>query len=720
MPGYPGVAEINEGLRTGREGVRAPIHAIEVCYGIAAEYSKMKNILKTMEQTALAVSLLACAGSVWAQGKLDILDLSLEDLLGLEVSSAARKEQSLKETAASVFVITREDIRRSGVTRIPEALRLAPGVQVSRIDANKWAISSRGFNNQFANMLLVMIDGRTVYSPTISGVYWDAQDTMLEDIDRIEVIRGPGATLWGANAVNGVINIITRNAAETQGGVLVAGAGNEESGYGSLRYGGQLSTNVAGRVYLKYNDIDASWNPQFKRDAGDQWQSLRGGFRVDGDATARDSWTLQGDAYRSDEHQLANYWADPGDPASAPYAPWYVIPLVEDAVDSRGWNLLGRWEHSFSSGSAFTLQAYYDHTRRTEAFSTQEHDTLDLDFQHRFQPLEGHDLVWGFNLRHIRDDFDNTFMASIIPDHQDFSLYSLFVQDEIELMPNRLRLVLGSKFEHNEYTGLEVQPTARLLWMANEGTTVWTLVSRAVRTPSRAERSAAIVFLIQPMPEPYPPLLVYGYGNDDFHSEELLAYELGLRYQPRDNLSLDLSLYYHDYDELETLELHQDPAGIPYLAFDNNLLADSQGAELSVDWQPLEWWRLQLGYSYYRISSELSASSSPLGAIAPNGLSTPSHQYSLRSLMDLGNDLSLDLWLYHAGEIAQSGYISGQPVPAYTGLNLRLAWRPRDNLELSLIGRDLLDDHHLEFVGESYLMPTEIERSIHAQVHLHF
>ncbi len=697
-----------------------PIDGVGAYRGGIAEYSMMKKMLRTMEQAMMAAALLLGAGGARAQGEEVFLDLPLEDLLSLEVTSAARKEQSLKETAASVFVITREDIRRSGVTRIPEALRLAPGVQVSRIDANKWAISTRGFNNQFANMLLVMIDGRTVYSPTISGVYWDAQDTLLEDIDRIEVIRGPGATLWGANAVNGVINIITRSAAETQGGVLVAGAGNEESGYVNLRYGGQLAANVAGRLYLKYNDTDASWNRRLKREAGDQWQSLRGGFRVDGDATARDSWTLQGDAYRSDEHQLANYWADPGDPASAPYAPGYVIPLVEDPVDSSGWNLLGRWEHSFSSGSAFTLQAYYDHTRRAEGFSTQVHDTLDVDFQHRLQPLKGHDLIWGVNLRYIRDDFDNTFMASIIPDHRDSSLYSFFVQDEIDLVPDRLRLVLGSKFEHNEYTGLEVQPTARLLWLASEHATIWSSVSRAVRTPSRAERGVSILFLIQPMPDPNPPLLLYGYGNDEFHSEELLAYELGLRYQPRDNLSLDLTLYHHDYDELETLELRADPQGVPYLAFDNNLLADTQGAELSVDWQPLEWWRLQLGYSHYRISSRLSTSSSPLGAIAPNGLSTPRHQYSLRSLMDLGGDLSLDLWLYHAGEIVQSGYISGQPVPAYTGLNLRLAWRPRENLELSLIGRDILDDHHLEFVGESYLMPTEIERSIYGQLRLNF
>ncbi|WP_457674044.1 TonB-dependent receptor plug domain-containing protein [Thiolapillus sp.] len=664
--------------------------------------------------------LLVCAGNVLAQENPDFLDMPLEDLLSMEVTSAAKKEQSIKETAASVFVITREDIHRSGVTSIPEALRLAPGVQVSRIDANKWAITTRGFNNQFVNMLLVMIDGRTVYSPTISGVYWDAQDTMLEDIERIEVIRGPGATLWGANAVNGVINIITRNAADTQGGLLVAGAGDEERGYASARYGWQLGKSAAARVYVKYNDRDSFWSPEAGRDAGDQWRGMRGGFRIDSHASVQDSWTFQGDLYRADENQLANYWVDPSDPDSAPYAPYYVDPLVEDEVDSSGWNLLGRWEHVFDSGSMATLQVYYDHTSRSEAFSTQVHDTLDVDFQHRFQPVQGHDLVWGLNYRYIRDDFDNTFMATVMPASQDSSLFSFFVQDEMELLPERLRLVLGSKFEHNEYTGLEIQPTVRLLWLASERTTAWGAVSRAVRTPSRVERSSAIVFQMVPTADPYSPLVVYGYGSDRFDSEKLMAYELGLRHRFMDKLAMDLTLYYHDYDELETLEQQLSPEGIPYLIFDNNLLADSHGAELSLDWEPLEWWRLQLGYSYFSISTTLSADSSFLGAIAPNGLSTPRHQLSLRSLMDLGNDVSLDLWIYHAGEIERAAYLREMPLDAYTGVNLRLAWRPHENLELSLIGRDLLDSRHLEFVGESYLMPTEIERSIHAQVLLHF
>jgi len=661
-----------------------------------------RNVLSIGKWVSMAL-LAAMVAPVCAQKNGDYLDMSLEDLLHMDITSAARKEQRLKETAASVFVITSEDIRRSGVTILPEALRLAPGVQVARIDANKWAISTRGFNNQFANMLLVMIDGRTVYSPTISGVYWDAQDVMLEDIDRIEVIRGPGAAMWGANAVNGIINIITRNARETQGGLLVAGAGNEERGYAALRYGLQLGKGVFGRAYMKYADRDSSWLPALEREAGDQWHDVRGGFRIDGDASVSDSWTFQGDIYDSTGNQTANYWLDPTDPANAPYAPYYIDPLVEDRIDSSGWNLLGRWNRQLDDHSSVVLQIYLDHTRRAEEFSTQVQDTLDVDFQHRFSPLPGHDLIWGLAYRHNHDDFRNTFMASMHPDSQRSNLYSFFLQDEIELFSEEWRLILGSKFEHNDYTGLEIQPTARLLWLVNPHATLWGAVSRAVRTPSRVERSADIVFQVVPGTPLSPPLVIHGYGNDRFDSERLLAVEVGLRYQPLDTLFADL-VFYH----------------IPYLAFDNNLVGDSQGLELAVEWQPLEWWRLQFGYSYHHIDTRLHADSSFLGSIAPNGLSTPRHQASLRSFMDLGNDLSLDLWFYYNGDIERPAYLREQPVPAYTSLNLRLAWRPHDKLELSLVGRDLLERRHLEFVGESYLLPTEIERSVHGQVRWRF
>ena len=427
---------------------------------------------KTIALVSTLLSSAFLTNPVLAEESLDsYLDLPLEDLLSMEVTSVSKKKQRLTEAAAAVFVITQEDIRRSGVTSIPEALRLAPGLQVAKMDANKWAISSRGFNTQFVNKLLVLIDGRSVYTPSYSGVYWDAQDTLLEDIDRIEVIRGPGATLWGANAVNGVINIITKQSSETQGGLLVAGAGNEEKAIAGLRYGAELNANTHGRFYLKFNERDSSYAPGLQDEAGDDWKSLRGGFRIDSQPSVNNHWTVQGDIYDADENQSLNLWRDPSDPDNANLAPFYLTPFLADEIESSGWNLLTRWDHQFSSHSNTTLQVYYDHTKRAENFLTQEQDTLDIDFQHQLEVSGNHDLVWGLGYRHIENDFINTYNIEFFPESSSSDLFSAFLQDEIELLPDRLRLTLGSKFEQNDFTGFEIQPSARLVWLPTEGST---------------------------------------------------------------------------------------------------------------------------------------------------------------------------------------------------------------------------------------------------------
>ncbi len=648
------------------------------------------------------------------------LDTPLEDLLSMEVTSVAKKKQPLNEVAAATFIITGEDIRRAGVTSIPEALRLAPGIQVARIDANKWAISSRGFNSQFANKLLVMIDGRTVYTPAFSGVYWDAQDTLLEDVDRIEVIRGPGAAVWGANAVNGVINIITRQASQTEGGFFTAAAGSEEKALAGFRYGTFPGEDASARFYLKYNDRDSSRLSGTAGEAGDDWSSRRAGFRADGRFSHKDMWTVQGDVYDSRENQQVLQWKDPTDPANTPDAPFYMIPGVEDEVESSGWNLLGRWEHVVSETSNLQLQVYFDHTDRAELIVDQVHDTLDVDFQHRFRPLEGHELIWGLGYRHISDDFSNTFQGEMIPDSSSRDLFSAFVQDEIELVSDAWRLVVGSRFEHNDYTGFEVQPSVRLLWTPDPRNTLWGAVSRAVRTPSRLERGSRMVSMIVPaMPPLLPqPTVLHSLGNEDFDSERLVAWELGYRVQPRENLSLDLSLFYNDYADLQSFEAIHPGLPVSDVRFDNKLSAVSHGLELVADWWPMDWWRLQGSYSYLHVSASLSGGSRDPGD--NNTLvedSSPEHQFSLRSMMNLRDDLMLDMWLYRVDGLERTAYSRpDMPVSAYTSFNVRLAWVPVRDLELSLTGQNLFDDHHREFVGENFLTVTEVERSWHVQL----
>jgi len=685
------------------------------------------KIRATLLSKGLLLSLSGILACGFAEGEepLDgFLDAPLEELLSMEVTSVAKKSQPINEVAAAVFVITSEDIRRSGVTGIPEALRLAPGIQVARIDANKWAVTSRGFNNQFANKLLVMIDGRTVYAPSFSGVYWDAQDTLLEDIDRIEVIRGPGASVWGANAVNGVINIITRDASDTKGGFITASTGNQERILAGVRYGVSLDNGGAARFFVKYSDHDASYLPATGGDGGDDWNSLRAGFRADGWFSGEDRWTFQGDLYDASENQLLNKWVDPTDPENGIYAPFYLIPNTPDDIDSSGWNLLGRWEHEISEHAGTRLQIYFDHTERSELIIGQVHDTLDVDFQHQFQPWPGHDLIWGLGYRRIRDDFDNGFLGAMIPTSSTRDLYSAFIQDEIELVPQRWRLTLGSKFEHNDYTGFEVQPTARLLWTPDYSHTLWGAISRAVRTPARLERGSQMVSVIVPAMPPFlpQPRVLHSLGSGKFDSEKLIAYELGYRSQPRENLSLDLALYYNDYDDLQSFEAVRPADLLSDVTFDNRLTASSYGMELVLDWWPMDWWRLQSTYSYIHISiSPAVGSRDPDKNNVLPEKSSPDHQFSIRSMMNLREDISLDLWLYYVDELERTAYSRlDSPVAGYTSFNARIAWRPLQRMELSLAGQNLFDSHHPEFIGENFLAVTEVERSWYAQFRWHF
>jgi iron complex outermembrane receptor protein len=638
-----------------------------------------------------------------------LAELDIESLLNIKVISAAKKEQTVSESAAAVYVITQDDIRRSGATSIPDALRMAPGLQVARQDASTWAISARGFNSRFANKLLVMIDGRTVYTPLFSGVYWDVQDLLLEDIERIEVIRGPGATLWGANAVNGVINIITKRAADTTGALVTGGVGTEEQGFGGVRFGDRLGDAGAYRVYFKYFNRDSLESVR-GGDAADDWDQTRGGFRIDLGDGSPGALTLQGDIYQGTAGSTFTV------PALSP-----PFTATADAdTDVAGGNLLGRWTHELSSGSDIQLQFYYDRTERDSPFIREWRDTYDLDFQHHLGLGERHDVVWGLGYRYTTDDIkENSSSFQIDTHRQGYSLVNGFLQDEIMLIEERLRVTLGSKLEYNDYTGLEVQPAARFLWTPEKRQTVWGAVSRAVRTPSRAEDGFAIDSAALPpgaLAAGAPPALVRLVGNSDYDSEDLLAYELGYRVMPTDRLSVDLAAFYNVYDNLRTLESglpFPEPGLPPHLVLplraDNLMDGETYGAELAVDYRLCDWWRLELAYTHLQMDLHLDSGSTDATSEQAEGQS-PQNQVSLRSMIELPRNVEFDAWLRYVDNLPTLD------VDSYLTLDLRLGWRPTRNTEVALVGQNLLGSQHQEF--EPLVLggvPSEVERAVYAK-----
>ncbi|MCP4545123.1 MAG: TonB-dependent receptor [bacterium] len=631
--------------------------------------------------------------------------LSLEDLASLEVTSVSKKPEKLADAPAAVFVITNEDIRRSGVTSIAEALRMAPGVQVGRINSNTWAITARGFNGHFANKLLVMIDGRTVYSPSFSGVHWNVQDVLLEDIDRIEVIRGPGASLWGANAVNGVINIISRPAGDSTGGLLVAGAGTEERGFGGVRYGVRVGEEAHVRVYANYFDRDAGAD-YLSLGEYDDWRKFQGGFRSDWRLSNGDAFTFQGDVYTG-EAGMASAYATRTSP--------FKETIVEDA-ELAGGNLLARWTGAFSNAGDLALQIYYDRTKHLSALADEIRDVFDVDFQHGFTLGERHDMLWGMEYRWTRDKLGKTRAAEFKPSKRSMDLFSLFFQDQVTLVENRLWLVVGAKFENGYYTDWEVQPTGRLLWRPGDGHTFWAAVSRAVRTPSRAEKDAHIdTSLIMPgasgNPTPFPisPRLT---GSDEFTFETLVAHEVGYRFQPSEKLFCDLAVFYNDYPDLITAESAGPPSLVPEppyvletpLEFKNNGDVQTLGLELAATLAPLDWWKLNLSYSYMKMYMSDNVNIVLVGDYTERWV-------GLRSLMDLPYNFELDVWPRYVGDL------TGVNVRGYVTLDVRVGWRPSENLAFTLVGQNLLEGDHPEF--EDNLTPvlsTGVERGVYGKI----
>lgn len=653
----------------------------------------------------------ANSGRTAAQN-IDLLQLSLEELGTIKITTVSRKSESLSSAAAAAYVITQDDLRRSGATSLPEALRMAPGLDVARANSRQWAISSRGFNDLFANKLLVLIDGRTIYTPMFSGVFWEDTDPLLEDVDRIEVIRGPGATLWGANAVNGVINVITKNARQTQGTLLSGGGGIEERGFGSMRYGGQLATNVYYRVYGKYSDHD-DFTLSNGNGAEDNWWSSQWGTRIDWEPSDNNRLSLQGDYYFGDWNSLIrrHSFSPPG----------MFTDHLRDK--SEGGNLLGRWTHEISSESELSIQLYYDRTDRGFGITREIRDTFDLDVQHRFPLGERQEIVWGASYRFSADDISQSADFSMDRPSVGLQLFGSFVQDEITLVPDRLHFTAGTKVEHNDFTGFEVQPSGRLAWTPDDHHTLWAAVSRAVRTPSRAERGARFYSDPPPSVPPLPlPTLIPASGNPNFDSEELIAYELGYRAMLHPKLSFDLAAFYNNYDRLyNVVQLPVDvrftPTAQPYLALpvtDNNALyGESYGGELTATWQPLDNWRLRANYTFLQINLH-TRGGIPSFTEESEG-DSPQHQLALWSDFDLGRRVEWSVGVHHVDSLPS------QRVAAYTELEMRLGWHITPNCEISLVGRDLLHAHHQEFSPFLFWSrEVEVDRTVFAKLTLSF
>ena len=637
----------------------------------------------------------------------DLTRLTLEELMDIQVTSVSKVEEDFYKAASAIFVITQEDIRRSGVNTIPEALRMVPGVQVAQIDSSTWAITARGFNSRFANKLLVLIDGRSVYTHVFAGVFWDEQDLLMEDIERIEVIRGPGGTLWGANAVNGVINIITKNAHQTTGGQISAGAGNLDGFIGSIRYGEQIGDNAAVRVWGKYynrnNLDDLQGNP-----APDQFQSGRGGMRLDWDASESNSFTFQSDVFAGD------YNFKTSDAVTSLAPP--TTSDISSPTHIRGANFIARWKHRFSESSDMALQFFFNQDHRDSTLLRElVVDTYDLDFQHRFQLGDRHEMLWGLGHRFIHDSFENSIGISYFPDSNLNYISNLFVQDKIALIHNQLYLTLGSKFSVNNFTGFEFQPNARLAWTPNDKHTVWAAVSRAVRTPSRSGDSgrfnAAVVS---------GPAVVVIQGQSDFESEDLLATELGYRVRPHDHLFFDVAAFANIYRDVHSFEVETsflNPAGfveVPVVSR-NRLDGETFGVELAATWDATDWWRLNSSFTWFQMDLRKDPISTDQNIVGFEG-NDPEFQWNLRSHMDLPSNWEFDQMVYYVDAL------KSQSVHSYVRLDLRLGWRPSKDIEVSIIGQNLLDNQHQEWGIDRIQINDRnlIERSVFGKVVLKF
>ncbi len=624
----------------------------------------------------------------------NLLRLSLSDLLDVKINAVGKKPQTLSDIPAAVFVISYDDIRQTGVRTIPDLLRMVPGMHISQANSHAWEVSARGFHQLLANKMLVMVDGRSVYVREFSGVWWEQLNLIVDDIERIEVVRGPGGTVWGANAVNGVVNIITRSAKDTKGGLINIALGDQLEYLSSVRYADKIAKKTYLRLYAQTRSEQSE-----NVDLPDPYKNTQVGFRMDGQWSSKDKWTLQGDYYqgRSTEVNFASYDAKPQN------------------VPFHGGNLLGRWQRDLGNNSEFQTQVYVDYYDRDANYVRSRTRTLDLDLQHRFRPHKNHEIVWGLDWRHYQQQADNSEEFSFT--HTDYSenLFSVFVQDEITLVKNRWYLTVGSKFEHMQNIGWQAQPSARLLWTPNKKRSLWAGISRAVRMPDWGTTYGRW--------SAYYPVRITGIpimGNiqmprSALKPERLLAYELGWREMLRDDLFMDANLYYHDYDDsISTVEYGVDvtPTGLVVnMGYENVGKQHSYGAELSSTWQVNRRWKLQGAYTYIRHVNPFESRQYE-----------PKHQVSLRSYWQFKPNWALSAWLRYTHDIDQGDLtVAEVPIPSHTDLDLRLSWQARSDLELSLSALNVLKRSHDQSswsITSQLYVPTQ--RHIYAQLHWHF
>ena len=622
-----------------------------------------------------------------------------------EIFSLSKKKESAFDAPSATYVLSSEDIRRSGATSIPEALRMVPGLQVARMDGNKWAITARGFNRQFSNKLLVMIDGRTVYTTLFSGTVWDIQDYVIEDIDRIEVVKGPGGTIWGANAVNGVINIITKSAAQTQGAYVSQIIGNQDKSITEARYGGETASKDAYRFYVKKavrDGLNRADNGQSNRDGIRQ---DRAGFRYDISSIKDSSITIHGDAFSG---TAQNYFTTLSNP-------------TKNDKDSRGGNLVVNWNKKLSNKSNFILNSYFDYDQFKIPILQRSARTFDVDFQNFYNFSKENQFIWGVGYRQISDDINESDVNGNLAlhyasSHRNDQLFTAFVQDKIGLIPDKLYLTLGTKVEKNDFTGFEYQPNARLSYYPARNQTLWAAVSRSVRTPTRGESDLTIR---TGSSDQNVGALAVSQGSPTYGIEQLIGYEAGYRIRPTSKTLIDLSAFYNDYSKLRTLEAKSSSGFSPVVS--NLGYGESYGFELTGKWQVMDSWKLELNYERLDIFLHVSpASNDAIVQVLRESDNlenaegqSPRDQIKLKSFYNITPKVEFDNIFYYVGGLNKGNGNNERGVSSYVNWDTRLGYLMTRNLDLSIGVRNLMNQIHSEFKGALYNRQTEIGRTFY-------